>query len=140
MIGCDYYEPYLGAGRTDPLSRSVFFVKPIYSSYINLLNISLSDISSESINCDISAHTELPFRGILDNLGIANINQQDIKINNEEIILTENLELKSVHSFASTDTVIINQRVEEEIPWDDQLLIDKDHSTINEIGVIQRFT
>ena len=36
------------SGRTNPLDRSVRFVKPIYSSFVNLLDFTISNTSSSS--------------------------------------------------------------------------------------------
>ena len=116
-------------GRTDPLSRSVRFIKPIYSSYVNLINISLSDTSSESVHSDQSGHTAAPLQGILNNLGIDNIDWDEIEVQENNIVLVNNIEnnAPSEHNDASADTIDMDDISDQEVPDHDQLLIDIDH-------------
>ena len=117
------------AGRTDPLSRSVRFIKPIYSSYVNLINISLSHTSSESVHSDQSGHTAALLQGILNNQGIDNIDWNEIEVQENNIVLVNNVgnNALSEHSDASADTIDIDDISDQEIPDHDQLLIDIDH-------------
>lgn len=104
------------AGRTDPLSRLVRFIKPIYSSYVNLMDISLSDTSCESIHSDQSGHTPAPLQGILNNLGIDNFNWNAIEEDNIVLTNQQDKEVPSEHSDALADAIDINDISDHEIP------------------------
>ena len=54
------------------------------------MNISLSDTSSESVHIDQSGHTAAPFQEILNNLGIDNIDWDEIEVQENNIVLVNN--------------------------------------------------
>lgn len=116
------------SGRTEPLNRSVRFTKPIYSSFVNLLDISLSDTSFSSHNSNHSDNSPAPLQGVLDLLGINQIDCNNIEVENNDTIVTQVPALAeedniSEHSLASATMVDIDDIIEDNIR-NEQLLID----------------
>ena len=118
------------SGRTDPLDRSVRFIKPIYSSYVNLLDITLSDTPSSHHSAQ-SENSPAPLQEVLDILGINQIDCNNIEVENEDLIIYQTPPVEednvSEHSFASATTIDIDDIIEDNIRNDDQLLIDFGH-------------
>ena len=66
-------------GRRDPSDKRLHFVKPIYSSYVDLLNLSGSDSSNSSIS-DPSENNPALLQGILREVNIEQVDCDNIQI------------------------------------------------------------
>ena len=115
------------ASRSDPTGRSVRFVKPIYSSYVNLLDITLSDTTSSSHRSAHSEHSQAPLQGILANLGIDNINWENIEIDNQDLIVYQPPPIEEEEDFSEEESINIDDIIEDPYNQEDQLLIDLGH-------------